>query len=187
MRPHARARPRDRVPPRVGGVGVALVALLTCRPAADGSAPSNTPVARAPAQSESVALVRLRPGDLPFLQSSGLRDSLRAVVRDRAAFAELWARTHAPYGEKPAAPEVDFEREMIVVAALGTRPSGGYGIYLDSAAIARDTIVVHVRRVQPGPTCGVTAALTEPVDLARAPRDARPVRFVEHSTVHHCE
>ena len=175
MQPHLRHR-----------AWIAFLAVVACRPAADGSTP-NAPASRAPARSDSVALVRLRPGDLPFLQSSGLRDSLRTVVREREAFAELWARMHAPFGEKPAVPEIDFEREMIVVAALGTRSSGGYGIYLDSAEVDRDTLVVHVRRVQPGPTCGVTAALTEPVDLARAPRDARPVRFVEHSTVRQCD
>ena len=166
---------------------VALLAIVACRPATDGSAPPHVPAARGPTQSESVPLVRLGPGDLPFLQNSGLRDSLRTIIRDRAAFAELWARMYAPYGERPAVPEIDFDREMIVVAALGTRSSGGYAIYLDSAATAGDALVVHVRRVRPGSTCGVTGALTEPVDLARAPRDARPVRFVEHSTVHQCE
>ena len=176
MQPHLRHR-----------AWIAFLAVVACRPAADGSEPPDAPVSRAPAQTESVALVRLRPGDLPFLQNSGLRDSLRTVIRDQAAFAELWARMYAPYGERPPVPDVDFDREMIVAAALGTRSSGGYAIYLDSATIAGDALVVHVRRVEPGPNCGTTQALTEPVDLARVPRDARPVRFVEHSAVHQCE
>jgi hypothetical protein len=180
MRSHARHR---------AWVALLVVsfAMVACRSATDGSAPPDAPVSRAPTQSESVALVRLRPGDLPFLQNSGLRDSLRTVIRDRAAFAELWARMYASYGERPAVPDVDCEREMIVVAALGTRGTGGFGIYLDSASIAGNTLLVHVRRVEPGPNCGTTQALTEPVDLARVPRDARPVRFVEHSAVHQCE
>jgi hypothetical protein len=178
---------QSRVRHRAWVAWVALLAIVACRPAADGSAPPDAPVSRGPTQSESVPLVRLGPGDLPFLQNSGLRDSLRTVIRDQAAFAELWARMYAPYGERPPVPDVDFDREMIVAAALGTRSSGGYAIYLDSATIAGDALVVHVRRVRPGSTCGATGALTEPVDLARAPRDARPVRFVEHSEVRQCD
>jgi hypothetical protein len=83
-------------------------------------------------------------------------------------------------------PAIDFGREMIIVAALGTRPSGGFGIYLDSAATMNDTLVVYVRTVRPGATCGTTAALTAPVDLARAPLLALPARFVERATVHEC-
>jgi hypothetical protein len=30
-------------------------------------------------------------------------------------------------------PEVDFSREMLIIAALGERPTGVYGIIIDSA------------------------------------------------------
>jgi hypothetical protein len=151
---------------------------------ADSSRPRNAPSTSTPGG--RVTLTRLASGELPFLQSSGIRDSLRAIIRDSVAFADLWTRAHAPFGEKPTRPTIDFGREMIIATALGTRPTGGYGIYLDSAATVNDTLVVYVRTVRPGATCGTTAALTQPVDLARAPRLTLPTRFVERATTHEC-
>jgi hypothetical protein len=150
----------------------------------DSSRPRNAPSSSTPRR--AVTLTRLASGELPFLQSSGIGDSLRAIIRDSAAFADLWTRAHAPFGEKPTRPAIDFGREMIVAVALGTRPTGGYGIYLDSAATVNDSLVVYVRTVRPGATCGTTAALTQPVDLARAPRLTLPTRFVERATTREC-
>jgi hypothetical protein len=70
----------------------------------------------------------------------------------------------------PELPQVDFSREVVVVAALGQRPTGGFNILIESAAATRDGVTVSIRATAPGPGCGVTLALTQPVDIARMPR-----------------
>lgn len=76
---------------------------------------------------------------------------------------------------------------MVVVVALGLRMSGGYGILIDGASeIGADEVAVAVRSISPGPRCGVTGALIQPVDIARLPRRDGPVHFVEDSEVHSC-
>ena len=64
----------------------------------------------------------------------------------------------------PLAPlrSVDFERERVVLAALGQKPTGGYSVTLVSSAIEDDTLelVVSIREPQPGML--VTQALTTP-------------------------
>ena len=133
-----------------------------------------------------VRITRLGASDLPFLQSSGIDEELRTVIQSSAEFAAFWSRAHRRFGEQPASPAIDFEREMIIVAAMGTRPTGGYGIYIDSAAVVKGSFAVFVRSVRPGATCGTTAALTQPVDLARAPRIFLSAHFVESATTHEC-
>jgi len=128
---------------------------------------------------ETVPLTRFTSHPHAFAEYSGLNDSVRTVVRDSAAWQQLWDRVNAPYVPKPPRPDVDFHREMIVVAAIGREPSGGYDVVIDSAAEDTSSIEVVVRRTIPGERCLTTAAVTQPVDLAKIPASDKPVRFRE--------
>jgi hypothetical protein len=135
----------------------------------------------------SIPITRFRAEPYSFAFNSGVEQPERLVVRDSAAWNTLWIRIHARQSPIPPLPTVDFTREMVVFASLGTRSSGGYSILLDSASEAGSgAIDVVVRSVSPGPRCGVTAALTEPVDIAKLPRRDTPVQFVERSETTNC-
>jgi predicted small secreted protein len=134
-----------------------------------------------------VAVTRLRAEPYSFTFSSGLRTPQRTVVRDEAAWRAAWAAMWQGYSPQPALPPVDFAREVVVVAALGERMTGGYQIFVDSATTtAGGGVVVHVRTEAPGPRCGTTQALTQPVDLARLPRPAGEVTFQDRAVVTDC-
>jgi hypothetical protein len=86
----------------------------------------------------------------------------------------------------PDPPRVEFEREMLIVVALGERPTGGYGIVVDSAETRPDGLFVTVRTIAPGKGCMLTQALTQPVDIARVPRHEGQVGFEDHAEVRDC-
>lgn len=137
---------------------------------------------------DPLPVVRLRAEPYSFSYNSGLDQPGRIVVRDPSSWQAIWAQIYRGYSPMPSAPAVDFSREMIVVVALGSRSSGGYSILVDGANEARNAgLVVTVRSISPGPKCGVTAALTQPVDIARVPRREGEVGFLEHAEVHTCE
>ena len=133
-----------------------------------------------------VAVTRLRDGSVAFSTYTGLADSLRAVVRDSVRWSQLWERINQPFFPRPALPRVDFNREMIVVAALGARPSGGYDVVIESVAQDSAGIEVALRRASPAPGCPVSAVTTQPADVARIPASEQPVRFRERSVVVPC-
>jgi hypothetical protein len=81
---------------------------------------------------------------------------------------------------------VNFEEEMIVVAALGTRPTAGHDIMIEGAEDDAAGIEIVVRRSEPAPGCPVAAAVTQPVDMARMRADRRTVRFRERQVVVPC-
>jgi len=64
----------------------------------------------------------------------------------------------------PLAPlrAVDYDREQVVLAALGQKPTGGYSVTLVSSAIEDDTLELSVRIREPQPGVVVTQALTTP-------------------------
>lgn len=94
----------------------------------------------------------------------------------------MW-RGHSP---QPQIPDIDFSQEMVVVVALGERPTGGYSIFVESASESASGVAVRIRSVSPGSSCATTQALTQPVDIGRLPRRDGPVSFAEQTVVEEC-
>jgi hypothetical protein len=127
-----------------------------------------------------------------FTAYSGIGESLRMVIRDRDAWRDIWKEIHSPKGygsgtELPPLPEIDFSREMVVVAALGARPSSGYSIIVDRAYERDDRLEIAVRTTSPGKGCMALAVVTAPVDVVRLPKTDRSVVFRETEITHNCK
>ena len=151
------------------------------------TSPTPTPSPTPATGDGPVAVRRLRAEPYSFTFSSGFSDSARVIARDDVTWARAWEKVYERSGEVPRRPTVSFADSMVVVVALGERNTGGYSILVDGAARVRDTLAITVRRVSPGPRCGTTAALTQPVDIAVLPRLTLPVRWVEKAEVAKCE
>ena len=143
--------------------------------------------AAAPRESGApIRLERLRSEPYSLTYFSGLDEPQRTIVRDEVAWRAAWAAIWRRHSPEPPLPQVDFEREMLIVAALGSRPSTGYGIFVDSAFAEGEGLLVQIRTVAPGARCGTGGALTQPVDVARVTRIDGAVRFRDQSQVHEC-
>jgi len=131
-------------------------------------------------------VTRLAADDSTFLQFSGFRQPARLVIQDDAAWAAAWQTMWERHGSPPPRPEVDFTRDMIILAALGEQVSGGFGVRVDAATRNAEAVTVLVKRVVPAPPCLVVTVLTQPVDVARLPRSPLPVRFEERTETRGC-
>jgi hypothetical protein len=159
---------------------MALVVVGACQSALARGQPPAQP------QREPVPIGRFRDGRSAFTSYSGLVDSIRVVVRDSTAWRELWQQINRPFFPPPTLPTVDFQREMVVVAALGARPNAGFDVVIEGAKEDSSGIEVNVRRSSPAAGCPVAAAVSQPVDLARLPASGRALRFRERSIVIPC-
>jgi hypothetical protein len=110
----------------------------------------------------------------------------RLVIRTPEAWAEAWARLNASTAPVPPVPEVDFSREMVVLAALGTRRTGGHAASISGATLDGDTLRVEVRETAPGQGCMTTQALTYPVAVARVARHDGAVAFDDQVAARDC-
>ena len=131
------------------------------------------------------------PAPAPVLQPSvlydddggGMRDSVRLVVRDPAAFQALWRSATRGQPSPPPLPAIDFAREMVVAVGAG-RMAPDDRIRVDSVSLrpqpggghARPSLAVVVRTTQ---GCGGFSAASWPVQLVRVRRHDGPVVFVE--------
>ena len=138
-----------------------------------------------------LAATPLGNNGFPLTTRSAIDAPERLVIRDAATWQAQWNAIWAGLTPTPALPPVDFTREMVVVAAMGTRATGGYTIRIDSAAAAAGVTpgggaVVWVTSASPGPHCFTTQALTHPVDAVRLPLVGGPVTFREQSQTVDC-
>ena len=122
-----------------------------------------------------------------YRYSSGYPDSARLVVKTADEWSKVWSRIVSNHGPTPPVPEIDFSREMLLVAAMGTRPTGGYSIEIEAVDRDSASITAGVRKRSPGKNCGTISALTAPVAIVRIPRSEKPVRFVEETIATNCE
>ncbi len=165
---------------------LALLALaLGCASAADIAAPGEA--SQVPSGAAPLAFLPFPDTTLQLLRTNtGVATRARYVVRDQGTWTNLWARVVSNLDPRPAPPVIDFSRDMVVAAAMGTKSTGGYSIAIDSAFAAGDSIYVVVREVSPGPGCSITFALTEPFAARLLPRSSDPVLFVEESQIQNC-
>jgi hypothetical protein len=113
---------------------------------------------------------------------TGISEARRLVIRDANAWAELWSELGV--GERP---EVDFSKNLVVVAAAGQRPTGGHEIAVDQVTQAGGVLTISVVETSPGPNCMTTASLTQPVDVVVVPAvEVRSWSFVEQKAVRGC-
>jgi hypothetical protein len=118
--------------------------------------------------------------------NSGFEEQARLVVTSQAEWEAAWARIWRNHSPVPPTPLIDFEREVVLVAAMGSRSSGGYHVKVQAAAAQADRVVVRVVETSPGSGCVVTHAFTEPVDVVRLPRTPLAIEFRTAKEVHDC-
>jgi hypothetical protein len=116
-----------------------------------------------------------------FASFSGLSARERLVVRDAAAWEALWPRVVRDVRPMPPVPAVDFTRDEVIVAAMGTRPSGGHAIAIAGVYEADGRRWVVVQSTSPGTGCVTATALTAPLAAVRVARSALPTVFVERT------
>lgn len=117
----------------------------------------------------------------PPINSFPSEKSLRLVIKTREEFNDFWKQFTAPIPPSngiPPPPEIDFSKEMVVVSAMGFRPSSGYWTVIDGACEVDDQVEVFVSSIEE--PCGVNfGVVTYPADAVRLPRTDLPVVFRE--------
>lgn len=164
---------------------VSLLALVTAACARSSESldvPADTTPVELPAQKNE----ELASAIGPYRYYSSYNQPVRLVVRTTTDWSAAWDKIVGSVMPKPPLPEIDFEHEMVIVAAMGTRSSGGYSIEVPSVYESQSRLYARVRQTSPGSTCGVTAALTAPVAAVVVPAFSGPVTFLEEAVTHQC-
>jgi len=118
-------------------------------------------------------------------QSATVGEPEQRIVRDPAAWAALWASLHAGMPAPPL-PPVDFEREVVAFATMGTRSTGGFELNVTGTRrVGQDLEVVLVETV-PAADCMLPQAETAPTVVVRVPSAPGAMRFTVQRKTQRC-
>ena len=113
---------------------------------------------------------------------SGIGESRRLVIRDANSFAAFWSELGA--GDRP---QVDFTRYLVIAAAAGQQPTGGYGVTVSKVSLSGGDLTAEVVEQSPGPNCVTPQVVTQPVDVVVVPAaGVKGWSFVERKAVGDC-
>lgn len=103
------------------------------------------------------------------------------VITDRQAFADLYNRAHSLKTPKPDLPEIDFENQLVLVAFMGLKSTGGYGIvFNDSVSESGDTLKVTVQFQEPPQGAILPQVITSPYVMATVDRGQfKQIQFID--------
>ena len=110
------------------------------------------------------------PSDAPF----------RLVIKNRDEFSNFWKGMFAKVRPEKLPPpiEIDFSKEIVVVSAMGLKPSVGPGTFIDGACEVDGRVEVFISNVDE--VCGMVPGITSaPADAVRLPRTDLPIVFRE--------
>lgn len=141
------------------------------------------------AMPESVTGVAIRRDDnsaTVFQGSSGIAEAERLLIRNEADWQSAWKRLVANVSPQPSPPAIDFSHDMVLLAALGARPTTGYGIHIAHVGRTAGVTYVEVRTERPGKRCRPAQRTVTPADVAVVPQLNEPVTFVEVDSVVAC-
>ncbi len=130
------------------------------------------------------------PASVPFetvLQTSvpgQAGQERREVVRDAAAWAALWGELREGSGLAAEPPAVDFDREMVVAAAMETQ-SCVAKVTVRSITQSGDGLTVDLLEAPPAPNC-ICITTSRPIHIVKLAKQAGPVRFTAERGVTSC-
>jgi hypothetical protein len=144
------------------------------------------PGAPSPGGGGEIRRVSADTQELASTQHSGYREKQFVVLRSATEAQAAWRRMWSAESAVPSFPAVDFRREMLVVAALGERVSGGYAVAISDAVVEGAVLQVGVVETRPGQGCVTPAVMTSPAVLAKLPRFEGRVELVEFVVWEEC-
>jgi hypothetical protein len=131
---------------------------------------------------------RLVADDVLSIQEawSGFTQPTLTLITNVQDWAIAWGTLYTNVSPQPALPQIDFGSSVLVLAAMGARPSGGYSIEIEEVRAQSGTLHVRVLQRSPGPSCVTTAAITAPVHIVQVPREGTHATFSVRSETYGC-
>ena len=122
-----------------------------------------------------------RPYPGPPVNAFPSQNAQRLVIKTHDEFTDFWKQftSKMPPDNTLPPPEIDFTKEMIIVSAMGRKPSCCYWTFIDGACEVDGHVEVFVSNVDDINCIGVFPTETYPADAVRIPRSDLPVVFRE--------
>jgi len=110
---------------------------------------------------------------------SAIKEAKQEVIRDAAAWERFRKQHSISEQSTEKIPPVDFSKEMIIAATMGTKRTGGYTIEIVRVEPTEKSLKIFVKRTSPPPGALTIQALTAPFHFVAVPKSDLKPEFVD--------
>jgi hypothetical protein len=100
------------------------------------------------------------------------------LVTNKSEWENVWLMARGREEPLPPIPTVNFNRQYVVAAFMGERPSSGYKIEITSIIKQGQVLKAHVKKFE---TPGMLTVITNPFVLVRVPKGNYRLEVVEET------
>ena len=144
----------------------------------ESCASQGTPTTPGGVPSGAVAVEFEPVAEVSRARMEGPQEPTRSVVRDEQSWLAFWGSLTGAVSPAPEPPSIDFTGDMVLVAAIGRRTTGGHTVSVEGVYSSDDVLFVDVLERSPGLGCFSTQVMTAPVAAVRMRVHDGSVRFL---------
>ena len=119
--------------------------------------------------------------------NGGFQELTQEIYTNQAAFEKAWKLAWSNFSDPTPAPIVDFNKEMVVLVALGMRKNGGYQLKINSVREETDEIIMDYTETTPNPKCTYSQSIVFPYEFISFSKTSKKVVFKSSSIVGECK
>ncbi len=120
-------------------------------------------------------------------QDSGFEAHQTKTITNQNEFEEIWTQAMSRFHDKPEIPTIDFEKNQVLLIALGVKNNGGYKFQIDRIIENKNSIVVYYFENKPGANCVTTQAIVFPFELIEIPKNSKKTEFISTEKIVECK
>jgi hypothetical protein len=120
---------------------------------------------------------KLRHRSMLLALNSNFADPQLRVIQYPEDYDEMWQKGFTNVGGLTK-PFVNFDTEMVILVAAGTKPRGGFQIRVDSVVAGAD-LAIYVTEYAPGASCKGLNRIGAPAQIVTIPWMEKTARFIE--------
>lgn len=136
---------------------------------------------------ETTSVKNINYRTLKASNDGGFEIPITRVINSKEELIEVWNQAMSRFSEKPEVPTIDFEKNQVLLIALGVKNNGGYKLQIDKVVESKNSIVVNYFENKPGANCVTTQAIVFPYELIEIPKNSKKVEFVKTEKVVDCK
>src|SRR5438105_2893263 len=97
---------------------------------------------------------------------SGFTDEKLMVIDNNTDYQKIMSIVYYNLDQMPIIPEVDFTKNTLILAAIGTKKTGGYSISIDNIK-SNGSVAINVTEISPGKNCVLTELVISPYQIVK--------------------
>ena len=153
---------------------ISILGLLSCKSPQPSASPSMEKVVFTP--------IEIQSGD-----NGGFKTNTNLVISTQEEFLKIWDQAFAYYMNKETAPSIDFEKNVVLLVALGQKTSGGHTIKVSSVVETKDSTIVNILKTSPGKSCMTAEVITYPYQIVQIEKPIKNIQFSAIEKVIDCD